>query len=87
MGGKVLVPLLVTIVLLDVVQVIAAKNHGALHLVGHNNAAQNAATDGNLALKRERVSKRQVRACEDGSAGGGRKRMQHGPDMERSHFQ
>ena len=47
-GSKVLVPLLITIVLLDVVQVVAAKNHRALHLVGHNNATQNAATDGNL---------------------------------------
>jgi len=47
-GSKVLVPLLITIVLLDVVQVVTAKNHRALHLVGHNNATQNAATDGNL---------------------------------------
>ena len=47
-GSKVLVPLLVTIVLLDVVQVVTAKNHRALHLVGYNNATQNAATDGNL---------------------------------------
>ena len=65
MGGEVLVPLLITVVLLDVVQVIAAKNHGALHLVGHNNAAQNAATDGNLTPKGELVFKQQVRACED----------------------
>ncbi len=64
-GGKVLVPLLIAVVLLDVVQVIAAKNHGALHLVGHNNAAQNAATDGNLTPKGELVFKQQVRACED----------------------
>ncbi len=48
MSCKVLVPLLITIVLLDVVQVVAAKNHGALHLVGHDSAAQNAATDGDL---------------------------------------
>ena len=48
-GSKVLVPLLVTIVLLDIVQVVTAKNHRALHLVGHNDATQDAATDGHLA--------------------------------------
>ena len=48
MGSKVLVPLLVTIVLLDVVQVVTAKNDRALHLVGYNDAAQDTATDGDL---------------------------------------
>ena len=47
-GSKVLVPLLVTIVLLDVVQVVTAKNHRALHLVGHNDTTQDAATDRHL---------------------------------------
>ena len=47
-GCKVLVPLLITIVLLDVVQVVTAKNHRALHLVGHNDATQDAATDRHL---------------------------------------
>ena len=47
-GGKVLVPLLITIVLLDVVQVVTAKNHRALHLVGHNDTTQDAATDRHL---------------------------------------
>lgn len=47
-GSKVLVPLLITIVLLDVVQVVTAKNHGALHLVRHDGTTKNAASDGDL---------------------------------------
>jgi hypothetical protein len=59
-GCKVLVPLLITIVLLDVVQVVAAKDDGALHLVGHDGAAQNTATDGDL-KGAMRASRRKVR--------------------------
>ncbi len=47
-GSKVLVPLLITIVLLDVVQVVTAKDHGALHLVRHDDTTKNAASDGDL---------------------------------------
>ena len=52
-GSEVLVPLLITIVLLDVVQVVTAKNHRALHLVGHNDTTQDAATDGDLKEHRQ----------------------------------
>jgi len=45
----VLVALLVTVVLLDVMEVIAADDDGALHLVGHYNTTQQLATDGNVA--------------------------------------
>ena len=51
-GGRamrrgVAVTLLVTVVLLDVVQRVAAHNHRLVHLVGHNASAQNAAANGN----------------------------------------
>ncbi len=57
-GGKVLVSLLITIVLLDEVQVVTAKDDGALHLGRNNNTAQNATTDGNLKHATRQCSER-----------------------------
>ena len=49
MGGEVLVALLVTGVLGDVVEVLAADDDGTVHLGGHDGAGQDTATDGDLA--------------------------------------
>lgn len=48
-GGDVLVALLVTVVLRDEVEVLAADNEGAVHLGGDNGASQDTATDGDKA--------------------------------------
>jgi hypothetical protein len=45
-GGEVLVALLVTRVLGDVVQVLAADDEGSVHLGGNDGAGQDTATDG-----------------------------------------
>jgi hypothetical protein len=50
--GDVAVSLLETVVLLDVVQVVAANDDGALHLRGVHNALQNAAADADVASER-----------------------------------
>ena len=46
MGGEVLVALLVTGVLGDEVQVLAANDDGTVHLGGDDGAGQDTATDG-----------------------------------------
>lgn len=48
-GGEVLVSLLVTGVLGNEVEVLAADDDGAVHLGGHNSAGQDTATDGDEA--------------------------------------
>ena len=45
-SSKVLVPLLVTVVLGDVVEVFTADDDGTVHLVGDNTAGEDTATDG-----------------------------------------
>lgn len=52
MSSQVLVALLVTVVLLNVVQIVATQDDGALHLVRHNNARQDAAADRHVAGER-----------------------------------
>ena len=47
-GGDVLVPLLVTVVLGDVVQVITTNDNGPGHLGGDNHTPHDATTDGNI---------------------------------------
>lgn len=47
MGGEVLVALLVTGVLGDEVEVLAADDDGTVHLGGNDGAGQDTATDGN----------------------------------------
>ena len=47
MGGDVLVALLVTVVLGDVVKVVATDDQGAVHLGGDDSAGEDTATDGN----------------------------------------
>lgn len=49
MAGEVLVALLVTVVLGDEVEVLAADDDGPVHLGGHDGAGQDTATDRNLA--------------------------------------
>ena len=49
MGGEVLVPLLVTGVLLDEMEVLAADDQGAVHLRGDNGAGEDTAADRNKA--------------------------------------
>jgi len=51
-GGEHLVALLETVVLADVVQVVATHGDRALHLGGHDDATQNAATDVDVAGER-----------------------------------
>ena len=46
MSSKVLVPLLVTVVLGDVVEVFTADDDGTVHLVGDNTAGEDTAADG-----------------------------------------
>ena len=46
-GSQVLVALLVTVVLGDVVEVLAANDNGTVHLGGDDTAGQDTATDGN----------------------------------------
>ena len=46
MGGDVLVALLVTVVLGDVVKVVATDDQGAVHLGGDDGTGQDTATDG-----------------------------------------
>ena len=46
MSSKVLVPLLVTVVLGDVVEVFTADDDGTVHLVRDNTAGEDTATDG-----------------------------------------
>lgn len=46
MSGKVLVPLLVTVVLGDVVEVFTADDNGTVHLGRDDTAGQDTATDG-----------------------------------------
>lgn len=46
-GGQVLVSLLVTGVLGDEVEVLAANDDGTVHLSGHNGAGQDTTTNGN----------------------------------------
>jgi len=48
-GGEVLVALLVTVVLGDEVEVLAADDDGSVHLGGNDGAGQDTATDGDLA--------------------------------------
>lgn len=49
MSGQVLVTLLITIVLLNIVQIVATHNDGAFHLGAHDNAAEDTSTDGDVA--------------------------------------
>lgn len=48
MGSQVLVTLLITIVLLDKVEVVTANNDGALHLGAHNDTSEDTSTDGDV---------------------------------------
>lgn len=48
MGSQVLVSLLVTVVLLDVVQVLATDDDGAFHLGAHNGTSKDTATNGDV---------------------------------------
>ena len=48
MSGKVLVSLLVTVVLLDVVQVFTTNDDGAFHLGGHDLTSKDTTTNGNV---------------------------------------
>lgn len=49
MGDQVLVPLLVTVVLWHVVQVLSSQHHGTGHLGGDDTASQDTSTDGDIA--------------------------------------
>lgn len=51
MGGQILVALLITIVLLNIVQIVTTHNDGAFHLGAYNNTAEDTSTDGNVASK------------------------------------
>lgn len=51
MGSKVLVALLVSIVLGNVVKVVAANDNSSVHLSGDDGSSQDSSTDGNLASK------------------------------------
>lgn len=48
MNRNVTMSLLITVVLLDIVQVITTDHNGALHLVRDNNTSEDASTDGNV---------------------------------------
>ena len=51
-NGSVVVSLLETVVLLDVVQVVATNNDGSGHLVGNNHGSEDSTTDGNVTSER-----------------------------------
>ena len=61
MRSQVVVPLLVTVVLGDVVQVLAADDQGTVHLGGDDGAGQDTATDG------DETSERALLVCGNGS--------------------
>lgn len=51
MGRKILVPLLKSVVLLDVMQIVPSDDNCALHFHARNNACQNTATDAYIACE------------------------------------